>query len=126
MDTPRSTAVPTPLHFNAFVMNTTSHIHHGQWRRPDAGQTEFDDVDTWIDLAKILEEAKFDSMFFADVSGLYGDAEADYSVYVDEGLQIPSNDPTVLSGRWPATPGTSAWPPPSNVFQNTPSTSPAS
>lgn len=87
-----------PLHFNAFVMNTTSHIQHGQWRRPDAGQTEFNDVNTWINLAKILEKAKFDAMFFADVSGLYGDTEADYDVYVHEGLQIPSNDPTVLLG----------------------------
>jgi hypothetical protein len=26
------------LFFNAFVMNTSSHIHHGQWRRPDARQ----------------------------------------------------------------------------------------
>ncbi|MET1044612.1 MAG: LLM class flavin-dependent oxidoreductase [Microbacteriaceae bacterium] len=87
-----------PLHFNAFVMNTTSHIHHGQWRRSDAGQTEFNDVNTWIELAKLLEAAKFDAMFFADVTGLYGDSDADYSVYVREGLQIPSNDPTVLLG----------------------------
>ena len=88
----------TPLHFNAFVMNTTSHIHHGQWRRPDAGQVEFNDVRTWIDLARVLEDARFDAMFFADVTGLYGDADADWSVYVREGLQIPSNDPTVLLG----------------------------
>ncbi|WP_167133479.1 LLM class flavin-dependent oxidoreductase [Paramicrobacterium chengjingii] len=86
----------TPLLFNAFVMNTNSHIQHGQWRRPDAGQTEFNDVDTWINLAKLLEAAKFDGMFFADVTGLYGDADAPYDVYVNEGLQIPSNDPTVL------------------------------
>lgn len=84
------------LIFNAFVMNTTSHIHHGQWRRPDARQSEFNDVDTWISLAKTLEAAKFDSIFFADVSGLYGDPDADYSVYVREGLQIPSNDALVL------------------------------
>ncbi|WP_336713904.1 LLM class flavin-dependent oxidoreductase [Arthrobacter sp. USHLN218] len=87
-----------PLHFNAFVMNTASHIHHGQWRRPDAGQTEFNDIDTWVDLAQKLEAAKFDAMFFADVSGLYGDADADFDVYAHEGLQIPSNDPTVLLG----------------------------
>jgi len=87
-----------PLHFNAFVMNTTSHIHHGQWRRPDGGQTEFNDVRLWIELAKVLEAARFDAMFFADVTGLYGDADADYSVYVQEGLQIPSNDPLVLLG----------------------------
>ncbi|WP_349899595.1 NtaA/DmoA family FMN-dependent monooxygenase [Parafrigoribacterium soli] len=85
-----------PLHFNAFVMNTSSHIHHGQWRRSDAGQTEFNDVNTWINLARLLEDAKFDAMFFADVSGLYGDSDADFDVYLREGLQIPSNDPTVL------------------------------
>ncbi|MGO1544437.1 MAG: LLM class flavin-dependent oxidoreductase [Gulosibacter sp.] len=87
-----------PLHFNAFVMNTNSHIQHGHWRRPDAEQVNFEDVDVWINLAKTLEEAKFDSMFFADVTGHYGDADADYEVYTRHGLQIPSNDPTVLLG----------------------------
>jgi long-chain alkane monooxygenase len=86
------------LFFNAFVMNTSSHIHHGQWRRPDARQVDFNDVGVWIDLAETLEAAKFDAMFFADVSGLYGDSDADYEVYVREGLQIPSNDPLVLLG----------------------------
>lgn len=42
--------------------------------------TEFADVNTWINLAKELEAAKFDAMFFADVVGHYGDADADYSV----------------------------------------------
>jgi FMN-dependent oxidoreductase (nitrilotriacetate monooxygenase family) len=86
----------TPLHYNAFVMNTNSHIHHGQWRRPDAGQVDFNDVGVWIRLAKLLEEAKFDAMFFADVTGVYGDADADFDVYIREGLQIPSNDPIPL------------------------------
>lgn len=86
------------LRFNAFVMNTTSHIHHGQWRRPDANQVDFEDVSTWINLAKLLEAAKFDAIFFADVSGVYGDADADFDVYIREGLQIPSNDPLVLVG----------------------------
>lgn len=88
----------TPLHFNAFVMNTGSHIHHGQWRRPDARQHEFNDVRLWVDLARTLEAACFDGLFFADVSGHYGDSDADYSVYTREGLQIPSNDPVVLLG----------------------------
>ena len=49
---PEEHDMTTPLHFNAFVMNTNSHIHHGQWRRPDAGQVDFNDVRVWIDLAK--------------------------------------------------------------------------
>ncbi len=109
-----------PLHFNAFVMNTTSHIHHGQWRRPDAQQHQFNDVNTWISLARILEDATFDAMFFADVVGLYGDADADHSVYVTEGLQIPSNDPTVLLGALAVNTEHIGLATTSNVFQNHP------
>ncbi|MGO1883824.1 MAG: LLM class flavin-dependent oxidoreductase [Citricoccus sp.] len=121
MSTPNSSHTPPrPLRFNAFVMNTTSHIHHGQWRREDAGQTEFTDVNTWINLAKTLEAAKFDAMFFADVSGNYGDANADYSVYVNEGLQIPSNDPTVLLGALAVSTEHIGLATTSNVFQSHP------
>ena len=85
-----------PLRFNAFVMNTASHIQHGQWRRPEARQHEFADVDLWIDVAKTLERGKFDAMFFADVVGVYGPVGGDYSVNAREGLQIPNNDPSIL------------------------------
>lgn len=86
----------THLHFNAFVMNTGSHIQHGQWRQPAARQADFDDVNVWIDLVKKLEAGKFDAIFFADVVGLYGPADSSYEVNAREGLQIPSNDPSVL------------------------------
>ncbi|GAB2842628.1 LLM class flavin-dependent oxidoreductase [Actinocorallia aurea] len=84
------------LHYNAFVMNTASHIQHGQWRHPDSGQVDFNDVEFWVDLAKRLEAGRFDAIFFADVSGLYGPGDGDYEVYTRHGLQIPSNDPAVL------------------------------
>jgi long-chain alkane monooxygenase len=84
------------LIFNAFVMNTASHIQHGLWRHPDAQQADFDDVRLWIDLAKTLEAGLFDAIFFADVVGLYGPLHGDYAVNTREGLQIPSNDPSVL------------------------------
>lgn len=111
------TARRRPLHLNAFVMNTTSHIHHGQWRRPDARQHEFADLRTWTELARTLEDAAFDAMFFADVVGHYGDADADYAVYVEEGLQIPSNDPTVLLGALAAVTERIGLATTSNVFQ---------
>ena len=86
----------TALFFNAFLMNTGSHIQHGLWRHPAARQADFDDVDVWIELAKTLEAGLFDAAFFADVVGLYGPVNGDYSVNAREGLQIPSNDPSVL------------------------------
>jgi len=84
------------LSFNAFLMNTGSHIQHGQWRHPDAQQVRFNELDFWIDLAKTLEKGLFDALFFADVVGLYGPIGGSYEVNAREGLQIPSNDPLVL------------------------------
>lgn len=85
-----------PLLFSAFVMNTTSHITQGTWRRPDTEQTNFNDLDHWIDLAKVLEKGRFDFLFFADVIGLYGDYGGSFQKHVEAGLQIPSNDPSVI------------------------------
>ncbi|MFJ2647974.1 LLM class flavin-dependent oxidoreductase [Streptomyces sp. NPDC087420] len=86
----------TQLLFNAFLMNTASHYHHGQWRQPVARQADFNDVDVWIDLAKRLEAGLFDGIFFADQVGVQGPADGDFSGNVREGLHIPSNDPAVL------------------------------
>lgn len=88
--------MPTPLLFSAFVMNTSSHILHGVWRRPDAGQTDFNSLALWVALAKELEAGGFDVIFFADVVGLYNDFKGSYRKHVEAGLQIPSNDPSVI------------------------------
>ena len=88
---------PARLKFAAFVMNTTSHITHGAWRAPEARQTDFNSLKHWIDLAKTLEDARFDFIFFADVVGLYDDYQGDWKKFVESGLQIPSNDPLVLA-----------------------------
>ncbi|MFD1211977.1 LLM class flavin-dependent oxidoreductase [Arthrobacter sp. GCM10027362] len=109
-----------PLFFNAFLMNTASHIQHGQWRHPDARQGGFNDIRLWIELAQTLEEGLFDAMFFADVSGLYGPADGQYVDNVHEGLQIPSNDPTVLLGALAVVTRHIGLATTSNVMQNHP------
>ena len=81
---------------SAFLMNTSSHILGGMWRHPEAQQHQFNELGLWVDLAKKLEEAKFDSLFFADVVGLYGDHEGGWASHVRKGLQVPSHDPLVL------------------------------
>ena len=84
------------LLLSAFVMNTSSHILGGMWRHPEAQQHKFHELGLWVELAKKLEEAKFDSIFFADVVGLYGDHEGGWASHVRKGLQVPSHDPLVL------------------------------
>lgn len=59
-------------------------------------------------------------MFFADVSGLYGDSDADDETYVRHGLQIPSNDPTVLRGALVVSTKNIGLALTSNVMQNHP------
>lgn len=86
-----------PLHFAAFVMNTTGHIVQGTWRRPTARQSDFNDLEHWVDLARTLERGKFDAIFFADVVGLYAPYRGDERKYFEAGLQVPSNDPSVLA-----------------------------
>jgi FMN-dependent oxidoreductase (nitrilotriacetate monooxygenase family) len=89
-------AVGIPLVINAFTMNTASHIVHGLWRHPDTRQRDFDDLRVWVELARLLDRGGFDAIFLADVVGLYGDYRGGWDTYVREGLQIPSNDPSVL------------------------------
>lgn len=91
----RSGARPRLL-INAFLMNTTSHIMGGQWRREEAQQHRFNELQLWTDLARQLEQARFDTLFFADVVGLYGDYDGGWASHVRQGLQVPANDPLVL------------------------------
>jgi FMN-dependent oxidoreductase (nitrilotriacetate monooxygenase family) len=84
------------LRFNAFAMNCVSHIHHGQWVRPDTRQLDYARLDAWVELAQILERGRFDALFLADVVGTYDSYRGDRDVAVAEGLQIPVNDPSLL------------------------------
>ncbi|CAN0470704.1 unnamed protein product, partial [Phaeothamnion confervicola] len=85
-----------PLVFNAFAMNCVSHIQHGQWRHPDTRQLEYNTLEPWVELARILERGGFDALFLADVIGVYETFRGDARTAIREALQIPSNDPSLL------------------------------
>ncbi|MFT3864204.1 MAG: LLM class flavin-dependent oxidoreductase [Solirubrobacterales bacterium] len=84
------------LRFNAFSMNCVSHIHHGQWVREDTRNMDYTDLDAWIELARLLERGKFDALFLADVVGTYAAFGGNRDAAVEEGLQTPVNDPSLL------------------------------
>ncbi|KAH8703157.1 putative xenobiotic compound monooxygenase, DszA family [Talaromyces proteolyticus] len=79
------------LILNAFVEMCSGHQSPGLWRHLRDESWRFNDVHHWIDLAKLLEEAKFHGIFIADVLG-------GYDVY-----KGPRNlDPAIISGaQWP-------------------------
>lgn len=84
------------LLINAFSMNCVSHIHHGLWRAPGTRQLDYHSLDAWVELAKLLEAGKFDTLFLADVVGPYDIYRGNADTAVREAMQIPVNDPSLL------------------------------
>lgn len=82
--------------FNAFVMNTPSHMYQGMWRHPDAKWTSYTDLEVWTDFAKTAERGMFDAVFFADVFGLHTKFAGSHDPIMEKALQFPVNDPSVM------------------------------
>jgi FMN-dependent oxidoreductase (nitrilotriacetate monooxygenase family) len=59
------------LHLNAFLM-TIGH-HESAWRLPESSLTATWELAHYVELAKIAERGKFDSIFFGDGPALQGD-----------------------------------------------------
>ena len=85
-----------PLSLFAFDVFAPSHLTSGSWRNEGDQGHRYTDLQYWTGVARMLEDAGFDGIFFADNVG-YHDV---YKGSVDEALrdaaQIPINDPTVL------------------------------
>jgi FMN-dependent oxidoreductase (nitrilotriacetate monooxygenase family) len=84
------------IHFNLFEMNTVGHISHGLWVHPQNTRHQFNDLDFWINEAKLLEAGLFDAVFIADVIGTYDGYRGGPETAVREAVQIPSNDPLLV------------------------------
>ena len=97
MSTVRS-ARPRPLHFTAFIMNTTEDAFQGSWHRPLAHRGDFDDLELWVRLARTLERGRFDAVFFAGPVGHTARWRRDERGYSGAGFQAPGSDLSVLAG----------------------------
>jgi FMN-dependent oxidoreductase (nitrilotriacetate monooxygenase family) len=62
-----------PMHLNLFVQSRGH--HEASWRHPGASTLPLTDVRYSIELARKAEAALFDSIFLADVLGLWNDVE---------------------------------------------------
>ena len=86
------------LILNAFVEMCSGHQSPGLWRHPDDTSAQFNDVQHWIDLAKLLESAKFHGIFIADVLGGYDvyKGPKNLAPAIASGAQWPVNEPLVV------------------------------
>jgi len=62
------------LHLNVFI-NSRGH-HEASWRHPDSSKLPLTDIDYTVDIARKAEASLFDSIFLADVLGLWNDVRA--------------------------------------------------
>jgi alkanesulfonate monooxygenase len=82
--------------FNAFDMNTAVHQSQGLWRHPRDRSAEYTTLKYWQDLARKLEQGKFDGIFLADVTGIYDVYGGNADAALRNAVQVPSNDPFLI------------------------------
>lgn len=81
------------IHLNAFDMTCVAHQSPGLWRHPSDQSHRYTDLSYWTDLAKLLERGRFDSLFIADVVGIYDVYRDSPETAIREAAQIPVGDP---------------------------------
>lgn len=85
-----------PLIFNGFTMNTANHIFHGMWKHPENQSVNYNNIDYWVKLVKLLERGGFDNLFCADVMGIDPAFKGSAEIYCKEAVQFPINDSSTL------------------------------
>ncbi|XID90901.1 LLM class flavin-dependent oxidoreductase [Paenibacillaceae bacterium WGS1546] len=81
---------------NAFDMNTTSQTGHGLWKHPEDQRYRYKDIDYWVEVARLLEQGKFDGLFFADSFGVPDVYKGNSDAGIRDGVLFPTNDPFML------------------------------
>ena len=84
------------IRLNAFDMNCVGHQSPGVWSHPRDISYRYKDLEYWTELAQILERGKFDSLFIADVLGVYDVYHGSAEHAIRQATQIPLNEPMLL------------------------------
>ena len=84
------------IRLNAFDMNCVGHQSPGLWTHPRDISYRYKDLEYWTELAQILERGKFDSLFIADVLGVYDVYHGSAEHALRQATQIPLNEPMLL------------------------------
>ena len=84
------------MHLVAYLKTGPTALHVGGWRHPEATLDDILEPSRYEHIARLLEAAKFDACFFADLFGLYDLHGGSFDAYVRRGGQISFLDPTVV------------------------------
>ncbi|KAI3404491.1 hypothetical protein KGF56_002683 [Candida oxycetoniae] len=87
-----------PLIINAFDMATPGLQSPGLWKHPKDRSRDYNTIEYWVHLAKLLEKGKFNALFIADVLGPYDvyNGPRNLTAAAKAGAQWPINEPTAV------------------------------
>ncbi|WP_437884545.1 NtaA/DmoA family FMN-dependent monooxygenase [Pseudomonas sp. LRF_L74] len=85
------------LIYNGFLHLTPNHHSHGYWRTAE-GQVQYgySKLEPYINVVKTLERGLFDTLFIADVVGVYDLEFGDGQTTIRVGSQFPEPDPVSI------------------------------
>lgn len=85
------------MHLNVLTQCSPSPQFKGLWRHPDdRSATGYRTVGYWTEIARKLEGACIDALFFADAHGLYDVYRDSWAPAVRHAVQTPSIDPLLV------------------------------
>jgi FMN-dependent oxidoreductase (nitrilotriacetate monooxygenase family) len=84
------------MHLVAFLMTGPSCHHHGAWRHPESDVADLLEPARYEHIARVLEAGKFDSLFFADILGIYDIYGGSFETMAGRGGQVCLLDPAML------------------------------
>ena len=85
-----------PMRLSAFTMNCVGHQSQGLWRHPRDRSADYTSIGHWVELARTLERGCFDTVFLADVLGVYDVYGGGPDAAVRTAAQVPVNDPMLV------------------------------
>ncbi|CCH44663.1 putative monooxygenase [Wickerhamomyces ciferrii] len=83
---------------NAFAMGCSGLQSPGLWKHPKDQSSNFDTLEYWVDLVKLLEKGKFNALFLADVLSPYDvyDGPGNFEPVAKSGAQFPVIEPSAI------------------------------
>ena len=88
--------MPRRMKLVAYLKTGPTATHEGGWRHPDAALHDIFDPGRYEQLARTLEDARFDAGFFPDTFGIPDVFGGTFRTYIERGGQISYLDPMLV------------------------------
>ena len=85
------------VHLNVLTQCIPAPLFEGMWRHPDdETATGYRSLEYWTTVARRLEAACLDALFFADIHGVYDVYRGSAAPAVRHSVQVPCVDPVLV------------------------------